>query len=322
MKAFDLAKRGLFMLPIITAFLSSAIKHWPENVVTIQITSSFDATMQPALLYSPDLAEPRPLLVALHTWSDDYTQEMSVPYAKWCIENDWIFIHPDFRGPNNKPVATGSEAVISDVLDAVKYAQTTSRVDSSRIYLVGCSGGGYTALLLAARAPQVWAGVSAWVPISSLKNWYRECVASGRRYADDLVKSCGGVPGASAAVDQEYARRSPLTYLNPSLTVPLDINAGIHDGHTGSVPIRHSLDAFNVVADTADQILETEIQFFVNNEAVPPHLQQPLDDPFYGEKIPLFRRTSRAARLTIFKGGHEIIFEAALNWLSRQKKEK
>ena len=43
-------------------------------------------------------------------------------------------------------------------------------------------------------------------------------------------------------------QRSPLTHLHRAASLPLDIAAGVHDGHKGSVPIRHSLDAFNVIA--------------------------------------------------------------------------
>jgi hypothetical protein len=317
--------RGLLMiLPILSSIIIASEnpepKKWPEKVATVAFASSTDARLQSALFYNSGTEKRKPLLVALHTWSADYTQTMSIPYAEWCIENDWIFIHPNFRGPNNQPEATGSEQVLADILSAVQFARKNSPVDSNRIYLVGCSGGGYTALLAAARIPQIWAGVSAWVPITSLEKWYDHCAAVGLSYATDLVNSCGGVPGTNKIIDQEFRLRSPLTYLNKSLSVPIDINAGIHDGHTGSVPIQHSLEAFNALADEADKISESDIQFFVENAAVPLHLQTNIEDRTFEEKKPLFRRQSRSARVTIFKGGHEIVFRAALDWLSRQQK--
>ena len=39
----------------------------------------------------------KPLLVALHTWSYDFDQDMSIPYAEWCVAHDWILIAPSFR---------------------------------------------------------------------------------------------------------------------------------------------------------------------------------------------------------------------------------
>jgi poly(3-hydroxybutyrate) depolymerase len=284
--------------------------------------SSADSTRQPALFYAPkNQQEPAPLLVALHTWSGDYKQTMSVPYAEWCVEKGWVFIHPHFRGPNRTKQATGSQFVVADILSAVDYAKAEAKVDPNRIYLVGVSGGGYTSLLMAGRAPHIWAGVSAWVPITNLKDWYFECRKLECEHADDIVKSCGGPPGTDGEVDAEYKKRSPVTYLENAADVPLDINAGIRDGHhSGGVPVSHSLSAFNLVAVGQDRITEEDIAFFVERAEVPPHLRQQVSDPTYGNKQPLFRRTSHRARITIFDGGHEIIFPAALKWLAQQKR--
>ncbi|MHC4482293.1 MAG: alpha/beta hydrolase family protein, partial [Planctomycetota bacterium] len=128
-------------------------------------------------------------------------------------------------------------------------------------------------------------------------------------------------PGTSAEVDLQYTKRSPITYLEKAKGLPLDINAGIKDGHTGSVPVSHSLIAFNLVALERDRISEEDIQFLTERAGVPPHLKKPLSDATYGKKVPLFRKNSGKARVTIFDGGHEIIYEAALTWLSKQKKQ-
>lgn len=295
-------------------------KGWPEHVREITYHSSADSTLQPALFYSPQTKQSAPLLVALHTWSSNYVQTMSIRYAEWCIEKGWVFIHPDFRGPNRKPDATGSDLVVGDIISAVNYARENTKVDSTRIYLVGASGGGYTSLLMAGRTPRIWTAVSAWVPITDLEQWYRQCLKSGRRYHMDIVASCGGVPGASSEVDDQYKKRSPLTCLKKAADLPLDINAGITDGHTGSVPISHTLRAFNLLAAEKDRISEKDIEYFVTHARVPLHLQEAISDATYGEKKPLFRRTSGKTRVTIFDGGHEIVYEAALNWLEQQKK--
>ena len=298
------------------------IEGWPQKIREIRYISSADSTSQPALFYAPKTKKAVPLLVALHTWSGNYLQKMSVPYAQWCIDKDWVFIHPNFRGPNKSKQATGSELVVADIISAVDYAKTYANVDSNRIYLVGASGGGYTALLMAGRAPNIWAGVSAWVPITNLADWYFECRKLKCEHADDIVKSCGGPPGTSPAIDLEYKNRSPVTYLSEAVNLPLDINAGIRDGHhSGGVPISHSLRAFNLVVSEKDRISEKDIRYFMEKAQVPPHLKRNLTDPDYGKKAPLFRRTSGNARITIFDGGHEIIYEATLIWLAKQQKQ-
>jgi acetyl esterase/lipase len=292
---------------------------WPPQIKEIHYISLADNAPQPAMFYAPKSDKPVPLLVALHSWSSDYKQK-NIHYATWCIEKNWVMIHPNFRGPNCNPDATGSDKVIKDILSAVDYAKANANIDTQRIYLVGGSGGGYAALLMAGRAPGIWTGVSAWVPITDLRQWYRECKKAERGYAEAIVNSCGGVPGESCVVDLEYKNRSPITHLKNAKKLPLDINAGITDGHTGSVPISHSLNAFNVVAAERDRISKEDIQYFVEKAHVPPHLKKPIADPLYGKNPPLFRRQSGNARITIFKGGHQMVPKAALTWLSEQKK--
>jgi len=291
-----------------------------EPLREIRYRTSADNSKQPAMFYSPQSDTPVPLLVALHTWSGNYKQTYHAACAKWCQENGWAYIHPDFRGPNKRPQATGSDLVVKDIISAVDYAKANAKIDPARIYLVGTSGGGYTALLMAGRAPEIWAGVSAWVPISDLRAWHAQCKKAGRKYHTDIAASCGGPPGTSTAVDGEYTKRSPLTFLSRAKGLALDINAGIHDGHKGSVPISHSLLAFNEVAAARHRIREADIRHFVDKQAVPPALVKPIEDATYGRKRPLFRRTSGKARVTIFEGGHELVAPAALAWLEKQRR--
>jgi pimeloyl-ACP methyl ester carboxylesterase len=132
-------------------------------VQKVTYMSSADDSRQSMMFYKPQTNEPRQLLVGLHSWSESYEQEESVIYAEWCIAND-------------------SELVIGDVMSAIEYAKENARVDVHRIYAIGWSGGGHLGLLLAGRAPQIWAGVSAWVPISDLNAWYEESRRLGTKY--------------------------------------------------------------------------------------------------------------------------------------------
>ena len=300
------------------------VKGWPQQVGEVRYVSTADKTPQPAMFYAPAAKEPMPLLVGLHTWSADYRQSKpGAEYAMWCIDKGWAFIGPNFRGPNRTPQACGSELVVADILSAVDYAKAHANVDASRIYLVGVSGGGHAALLLAGREPKLWAGVSAWVGISDLKAWHAECIQAKRKYARDIEKSCGGPPGKSPAVDRQYVARSPLTYLAAAgaASLPLDINVGVEDGHTGSVPVSHSLRAFNAVAAPADRIAAADIDEITRTAKVPTRLRQKISARHYGPKIPLMRKTSGPVRVTVFQGGHEIIVPAALNWLAGRKRQ-
>ena len=284
--------------------------------------SAADNTRQPMMFYKPQNEEPRPLLVGLHSWSNDYTQSDSVIYSEWCIANDWIFVHPNFRGPNGGPQTTGSELVIGDVLSAIDYAKANARVDESRIYAVGWSGGGYLGLLLAGRAPEIWAGVSAWGPISDLNAWYEESRRLGTKYVSEIAASCGGAPTGETAAAAECRKRSPLPYLERARDVPIDLSHGINDGRRKSDPVSvsHALRAFNVLAAPQDRLTEEQIAVFTNEAQVPASLR---GAPSNGESLKvLFRRQSANVRLTVFDGGHVKDSEAAFRWLNAAKKHK
>ena len=309
------------LLLVSVANLQAVLPGWPEEIQEIKYRSASDDTDQPALHFAPSTKEARPLLVGLHSWSSDYRQA-NTSYGKWAVNHDWHFIHPNFRGRNRTPSSMGSELAVQDILSAVSWARQQGNVDPNRIYVIGASGGGYASLLMAGRAPELWAGVSAWVPISDLVKWHAETAARKLRYAGEIEAALGGhkpVPGTSAHADA--LKRSAITYMARARGVNLDINAGITDGHNGSVPISHSLEAFNALAAPRDQLSSALIGEFVKTAKVPAALRKETAvDASYGRKTVLFRRKSGAARVTIFQGGHEIIPEAGLQWLAEQNR--
>lgn len=317
----------------LTAILLMAVSHWalaqtdgeikgyPEGVTEIRYPVAFDESEQPALFWKPDdSVEKAPLLVAMHTWSGNYLQAGGeAKYAEWCILNDWVFLHPNFRGPNRTPQAMGSDFVIADIRAAVEWAKENANVDESRIYAIGVSGGGHATQLLAGRTPDIWAGISSWCGISDIAAWHRQTTKAGREnYAKDIEKALGGPPLPGAMEANEATNRSPLNWLENAASVPLDINHGITDGRTGSVPFTHSLHAWNaVVPESAELSREFIADFYETQKA---EVETISPDPLYGKHQPLFRRTHENTRVTIFDGGHEIVHLAALNWLAAQRK--
>ena len=290
--------------------------------MAVDVNSTKDGTPQKVVYYQPDSAAkdlagaPLPLLVFLHSWSGSIEQAPAlVGLAK---QRGWVMIAPAFRGINNRPEACASDLASQDVIDAVEYAKAHARIDTNRIYLVGGSGGGHMSLVMAARAPELWAGVSAWVPISDLAAWHAESSQRKNNYAKMLELSCGGPPGP--ATEAEYRHRSPLFHLAAAKGVPLDINTGIHDGHTGSVPVSHSLHAFNVLAASDKQVSAEAIAFMVRERKIPADLAAETQADPERQKAVLFRRSSGNARVTVFEGGHESESSAGVLWLARQRK--
>ncbi len=306
-----------------TPALAPAPKGWPAEVKTLHYSTSIDSTEQPMLIYSAKAKEERPLLVGLHTWSSGYRSGGGeVVYARWCMDKDWHFIHPHFRGPNWTPEGCGSEMAVQDIIDAVEFMKKNHAVDTDRIYLIGASGGGHMSILMAGRAPDIWAGVSSWVPISDVHAWWEQKKGNSK-YADHIEKAVGGRPDQNKQAAEECVKRSPVTYLAGAAGVNLDINAGVTDGHKGgSVPFSHALYAFNAVVPGNERIAPGLIEEFYDKQTLPEGLEKADEDPLYGGKQPVFRKVSSNTRVTIFDGRHEIIHNAALNWLAAQRKGK
>jgi dipeptidyl aminopeptidase/acylaminoacyl peptidase len=290
----------------------------PKEVLDIKYLSFADSTKQPMLFYAPKTSEKVPLLVVLHAWSMNYKRTAGAAYARFCIKNNWALCVPNFRGPNRNPDACGSELVVGDIVNAVEYAKTHASIDSKRIYLVGVSGGGYASLLMAGRRPDIWAGVSAWVPIYDLKDWHSNRKAKKSRYYKEIEKVCGGAPGTSPEVDEQYKRRSASTWLPNARNVAIEISGGIHDT---TIPVSHTLRAFNALAKPEDRISQQDIEYIDKEKKLPGHMKMKIKDRYYRNKA-LFRRKSNNVRVTIFNGGHQIFRNAALNFLGKQEKGK
>jgi len=290
----------------------------------ILVTSKADGSQQPSYLIVPEGFDPKgpavPLLVSLHTWSHNVEQRHK-GFEEGAEKRGWLFLLPDFRGRNERPEACGSPLAQQDILDAVDWVLAHYPVDPKRIYLCGLSGGGHMSMLMAGRYPDRWTAVSAWVGISDLRKWHEFQATS--HYGEMLRACCGGAPGDSPAVDEQYRLRSPITWIARAKDLPLDLAAGVHDGHKGSVPVRQTIEAFNAVAQAQGLpgVSEEEIQQISRPDGrldKPQASDQP-EKSDVGRAIYL-RRTAGKARVTIFEGGHQRLDAAALEWLSQQSK--
>ena len=291
------------------------------HVREVRIVSSADGSEQPALFHDPGGEEKRPLLVALHSWSDNYRQTAGIPYALWAARNGWVFIHPDFRGVNDKPQATASELAIQDILDALEYAKRNASIDESRVYLIGFSGGAMSALVMAGRHPDLWTAVSAWVPVHDLNDWFRynRRRHPERHYVAHIQASCGGAPWPGSGPARDCARRSPSSHLQGARgkDVRIQIAVGVRDDF---VPPSHSLRAFNELASARDRFGREDMRLLDEQGRLPPGPGPAVDDPAdAGPAWPkVFERTSGNATLVLFDGKHDIYYAAGLHWLSRQ----
>jgi len=286
--------------------------NWPSEFRVVEIRSSADGSIQKARFHASDAKKGSPLIVSLHTWSGDYNQED--PLAGEILKRGWNYIHPDFRGPSNRPEAGGSDLVISDIGDGINYSLRNSDADPDDVHLIGVSGGGYATLAAYMKLGWPVRSFNAWAAISGLEAWYDECRSRELNYSADIEKITTGGTGFDASVAR---RRSPLRMSYPEGKRSgsyLNIYAGINDGYSGSVPITHSIDFFNRIAQIK---YPDEKSLIVPDSVIIELLGRRVDPPGDYERRLAGRNVylSSAApglSLTIFEGGHEMLVPEAL----------
>lgn len=294
---------------------------WPTECGIVEIRSTADGSMQKARFYASAAKENAPLIVSLHTWSGDFNQED--PLAEEMILRGWNYIHPDFRGPNNRPEAGGSDLVIADIEDAINYALRNSDADPSDVHIIGVSGGGYATLAAYMKINYPVRSFNAWAAISDLEAWYDECSSRKLKYTEDLENL---TTGGTHFDEAEARRRSPMHMSFPGnkrAGACLNIFAGISDGYSGSVPITHSINFFNTISRTK---YPGELSLAVPDSIIIKLLGRQVNPQNYNEKKLAGRNVylSSAApdlRLTIFEGGHEMIVPHALSLIPLRAEE-
>jgi pimeloyl-ACP methyl ester carboxylesterase len=315
------------MQTVLPGLVETRFTDWLQ---TMEIISSADGSIQPVRFYVPESVTPDqtvPLIIVLHSWSEDFKAPSFIgPVLGEAEKRGWLVVQPNYRGPNNAPEAGASPLAVADVIDAADHMIRRHHADPARVYVVGVGGGGQMALMLAARHPDRWAGVSAWAPISDLAAWYAQLEEIhpkiARDYQADLRAICGGNPSYRSGM-LEYMRRSPVHFLASAAGVPMDINAGLSDGHSGPVPVSQAIRAFNVLARAngmPDAVVDDDsIAFMVTHKKVPPALEQPRMREKKRRYPVRFRRTAGPARLTLTMAGHDGNMIAAVDWLARQR---
>jgi hypothetical protein len=181
-------------------------------------------------------------------------------------------------------------------------------------------------LVMAGRHPEAFAAVLSWVPVYDLEDWYRTVVQSPldymQHYKQDIEASCGGKPDEDDAAAESCRKRSPAAYLETARGKGLKvfIGGGIHDHF---VPPSHAVRAFNALAEENDRVSEADYRRLDSDESLPESLKGAAGkNRFFDEAgLPVvFKRTSGDATIVLFDGGHNIIYNAGFQWLSKQRR--
>lgn len=296
------------------------LSSWPPGCRRIDIISSQDGSLQPFIFLAASGKEARPLVVSLHTWSGGYDQKDTLVWQ--CLENNYNYIHPHFRGRNNNPEACGSPEAIRDIDDAITFAVNTGNVDRSQIHITGSSGGGYATLLAYMRSAHDIKTFSAWVPISDLVKWFYESEGRKSEYSKDISKATGGWTDENnySVGMEEAVNRSPYYMKTPverRKFSKLNIYAGIHDGYTGSVPITQSILFYNKVVQDFDPAEEKALvtdRDIIEMISSRNYVKKP--GTTIGNRVIHYEKSySDRVRIVIFEGGHENLIDVALDHL-------
>ena len=292
------------------------IPQWSDEFKIVEIPSPIDGTKQEAYFYKTKSSEPKPLIVSLHTWSYDYTQYDSI--NQFSVEYDYNYIHPNFRGKNNHKDACCSNLVISDIDASIDFALNNANVDTSRIYIIGMSGGGYATLAMFMKSKHNIKKFSSWVPLVDLIQWYDETKIRKLEYAEEILactESTGGTLNTEVA-----KQKSPYYWVTPAEKLKnsrLEIYTGIYDGMMGNgvIPITHSINFYNKLLTDLEEVDSSK---YVSDSEILKLLvyRKPLSDypSIAGRKVILIKESNNI-RLTLFEGGHEILNKFAFREL-------
>lgn len=299
-----------------TLFDDSRQTKWDTDFKVVELKSTLDNSLQKAYFYKSKSAAPKPLVISLHTWSGNYEQKDEL--AALSKNKDLNYIHPDFRGVNWTKDACCSDLALGDIDDAIDYAIKNSKVDLSRIYVIGVSGGGYATLATFMKSRHLIRRFSAWVPISDLPAWYAQSKIMGTKYADNIL-AC---TSSKDSLNIEIAiKKSPIYWKTPIEklnTSELQIYAGVYDGIQGSVPITHSINFYNKLLK--DQPLADSLNYVNDAEKLKLlEFRKALGNfGSIGDRKVFLKKKSGNLSLTLFEGNHEMLTEYAFNELIKE----
>lgn len=274
---------------------------WKEPFKDITIPSSVDGYKQPAFYFQPETnSNKTPLVVTLHSWAATYKQPEPV-ISKHCVENNWHYIRPDFRGANNNHKSVGSDLSMSDINDAIQYAIDHGNVDLDNIFIVGGSGGAYASLCFYFSSLHHINSYIVWSPITDLVAWYDQSLIRKARYHQDILN---GTNSTNTLNIEEAKKRSPLYRDIPNNESKLFIFSGYHDGYNGApVPVTHSLNFYNKYVHrfnggSSDYISKNDIILLTAREL------KMSNATIDGKKV-VYNKSFHNAEITIFDGGHD-----------------
>jgi hypothetical protein len=199
-----------------------------------------------------------------------------------------------------------SKKALSDIDDAIQYAIDNGHVDTTNIFVVGVSGGGYATLGSYLKTSHRVKAFLSWAPISDLSAWFHQSNNRNAKYAQDILQCTSD----GTVFDQNKASyRSPIFWNMPAKpNGKLEIYAGINDGYTGSVPISHSISFFNRIVEHYGHA-ESKVEQADIVRLLTRGIKRQNTPCKIGGREVVYRRDTKPVLLVIFDGTHEMLPE-------------
>jgi dipeptidyl aminopeptidase/acylaminoacyl peptidase len=193
-----------------------------------------------------------PLLVDVHGGPTDQARVDWVPRVRFFVSRGWAVLAPNYRGSTGYGRtylrALDHQWGIRDVGDTIAGIAAAGRegwADAERVAVMGGSAGGFTALLVAARAPAV---VKAAVSLFGVTDLFGLAETTHRfesRYLDRLV---GRLPEDA----DRYHERSPVIRAG-EIGVPVLVLQGAEDRVVPLAQAQQMVDAMRAAGTTVEQ---------------------------------------------------------------------
>ncbi len=287
---------------------------WGSEFEIVKIKSPIDGKIEKAYFFATNSKVPKPLIVSLHTWWADYKEYD--PISELAKKHNINYIHPNFRGSNSTPDSCGSDLVIADIDASIDYALKNANIDSSKIYVVGFSGGGLATLAMYLKSKHHIAKFSAWASVTDLLAFYNESRIRNKDFVKGILLCTNSINNKINKANAK--KKSPLFWDVPKNKVKsskLSLFAGIYDGIQGSVPITHSINFYNKIIN---EMGLTDANSFVSFEERSKIMETRQALGNYGKienREVFLEKKHKNIKLVIFKGKHEILNNFAFNEL-------
>jgi pimeloyl-ACP methyl ester carboxylesterase len=197
------------------------------NVGTDYDGTPIQGAMQLPIGYNPNV--PTPLLISVPGTAEDKDDAL-IRHMVGANQMGWLLASLDMRRSrpteSAKDARSPSLAVQHDIVNLVQYMQANYDVDRSRIYIAGFSTGGGIAATLAAKYPDVFAGVLDYAGPTDYAEWYYERA--------DIVVELSGEFNGEPTNNFEYPRRSSRSLARNLQYVPMRIVHGTADDRVPS----------------------------------------------------------------------------------------